>query len=68
MKFILKAQKKLKFMEKLTGNKINSAVFISGTGTNLKSIIKNSKKNFHCNHQNTVQVGQQDMNFLKNTI
>ena len=31
-------------MEKLTGNKINCAVFISGTGTNLNNIIKNSKK------------------------
>ena len=34
-------------MEKLTGRKINSAVFISGSGSNLNSIIKNSlKKNF----------------------
>ena len=34
-------------MEKLTGKKINTAVFISGTGSNLNSIIKNSlKKNF----------------------
>ena len=31
-------------MEKLTGHKINSAIFISGKGTNLKHIIKNSKK------------------------
>ena len=34
-------------MEKLTGKKIDTAVFISGSGTNLNSIIKNSlKKNF----------------------
>jgi formyltetrahydrofolate-dependent phosphoribosylglycinamide formyltransferase len=34
-------------MEKLTGKKIDSAVFISGSGSNLNSIIKNSlKKNF----------------------
>ncbi len=34
-------------MEKLTGKKINTAVFISGSGSNLNSIIKNSlKKNF----------------------
>ena len=31
-------------MVKLTGNKINAAVFISGNGTNLNSIIKKSKK------------------------
>lgn len=31
-------------MEKLTGHKINCAVFISGKGTNLFHIIKNSKK------------------------
>lgn len=34
-------------MEKFTGKKINTAVFISGSGSNLNSIIKNSlKKNF----------------------
>ena len=34
-------------MEKLTGKKIDTAVFISGSGSNLNSIIKNSlKKNF----------------------
>ena len=34
-------------MEKLTGKKITTAVFISGSGSNLNSIIKNSlKKNF----------------------
>jgi formyltetrahydrofolate-dependent phosphoribosylglycinamide formyltransferase len=34
-------------MEKLTGKKINTAVFISGSGSNLNSIIINSlKKNF----------------------
>ena len=34
-------------MEKLTGKKINTAVFISGSGSNLNSIIKNAlKKNF----------------------
>lgn len=34
-------------MEKLTGKKIDTAVFISGSGSNLSSIIKNSlKKNF----------------------
>ena len=34
-------------MEKLTGKKIDTAVFISGFGSNLNSIIKNSlKKNF----------------------
>ena len=34
-------------MEKLTGRKIDAAVFISGSGSNLNSIIKNSlKKNF----------------------
>ena len=34
-------------MEKLTGKKINTAIFISGSGSNLNSIIKNSlKKNF----------------------
>ena len=31
-------------MGKLIGNKIKSAVFISGNGSNLNSIIKNSKK------------------------
>ena len=31
-------------MEKLTGNKIKCAVFISGNGSNLNSIIKSSKK------------------------
>ena len=31
-------------MEKLTGKKINTAVFISGSGSNLNSIIKNSLK------------------------
>ena len=31
-------------MEKLTGRKINTAVFISGSGSNLNSIIKNSLK------------------------
>ena len=31
-------------MEKLIGNKIKSAVFISGNGSNLNSIIKSSKK------------------------
>ena len=30
-------------MEKLIGNKINTAVFISGRGSNLKYLIKNSK-------------------------
>ena len=29
-------------MEKLNGNKINTAVFISGRGSNLKYLIKNS--------------------------
>lgn len=34
-------------MEKLTGKKIDTAIFISGSGSNLNSIIKNSlKKNF----------------------
>ncbi len=32
-------------MEKLNGRKINTAVFISGRGSNLKSLIKNSKRN-----------------------
>tara|TARA_B100001250_G_scaffold412141_1_gene442586 strand:+ start:503 stop:1111 length:609 start_codon:yes stop_codon:yes gene_type:complete len=41
-----KDQKKIKYMEKLTG-KIKTCVFISGRGSNLKSIVKNSrKKNF----------------------
>ena len=31
-------------MEKSIGNKVNCSVFISGTGTNLNCIIKNSKK------------------------
>ena len=31
-------------MEKLTGKKIDTAVFISGSGSNLNSIIKNSLK------------------------
>ena len=31
-------------MEKLNGKKINTAVFISGRGSNLKSLIKHSKK------------------------
>ncbi len=31
-------------MEKLNGNKINTAVFISGRGSNLYSLIKNHKK------------------------
>ena len=31
-------------MEKLNGKKINTAVFISGRGSNLKALIKNSKK------------------------
>ena len=30
-------------MEKLTGNKINTCVFISGRGSNLNSLIKNSR-------------------------
>ena len=32
-------------MEKLNGKKINTAVFISGRGSNLKSLINFSKKN-----------------------
>ena len=44
-----KDQKKIKYMEKLTG-KIKTCVFISGRGSNLKSIVKNSrKKNFPAN-------------------
>ena len=39
-------EKRLKNMEKLTGHKINCAVFISGSGSNLNSIIKISKKKF----------------------
>ena len=31
-------------MEKLNGKKINIAVFISGRGSNLKSLIKHYKK------------------------
>jgi len=31
-------------MEKSNGKKINTAVFISGNGSNLKSLIKYSKK------------------------
>ena len=31
-------------MKKLTGNKTKTAVFISGTGTNLKNLIKFSNK------------------------
>ena len=31
-------------MEKLIGKKINTCVFISGTGSNLKYIIKNSRE------------------------
>ena len=46
MVILLKDQKKIKYMEKLTG-KIKTCVFISGRGSNLKSIVKNSrKKNF----------------------
>ena len=41
-----KAQKELINMEKSIGNKINCSVFISGMGTNLNCIIKNSKKKF----------------------
>jgi len=37
-------QKKLKKMEKLIGHKVNCAVFISGNGTNLCSILKSSRK------------------------
>jgi|TARA_B100001964_G_scaffold108725_1_gene121403 formyltetrahydrofolate-dependent phosphoribosylglycinamide formyltransferase len=33
-------------MQKSIGNKVNCAVFISGTGTNLNCIIKNAKKKF----------------------
>ncbi len=46
MEISLKNQKKTKYMEKLTG-KVKTCVFISGRGSNLKSIVKNSrKKNF----------------------
>ena len=46
MVILLKDQKKIKYMEKLTG-KVKVCVFISGRGSNLKSIVKNSrKKNF----------------------
>ena len=31
-------------MEKLNGKKINTAVFISGRGSNLKALIKSNKK------------------------
>ena len=31
-------------MGKLNGKKINTAVFISGRGSNLKSLVKHSKK------------------------
>jgi len=31
-------------MEKLNGEKINTAVFISGKGSNLRSLINNYKK------------------------
>jgi len=42
----LKNQKKIKYMEKLIG-KVKTCIFISGRGSNLKSIVKNSrKKNF----------------------
>ena len=34
-------------MEKLNGKKINTAVFISGRGSNLNSLIKNHKKKIH---------------------
>ena len=44
MVILLKDKKKLINMEKSIGNKIDSAVFISGNGTNLNSIIKASKK------------------------
>ncbi len=33
-------------MEKLTGKKSNTAVFISGRGSNLKSLIKYSKSKY----------------------
>ena len=46
MEISLKNQKKIKYMEKLAG-KVKACVFISGRGSNLKSIVKNSrKKNF----------------------
>ena len=46
MAISLKNQKKIKYMEKLIG-KVKTCVFISGRGSNLKSIVKNSrKKNF----------------------
>ena len=43
MEILKKHQKKIKYMEKLTG-KVKTCVFISGRGSNLKSIVKNSKK------------------------
>ena len=46
MVILPKEEKRLKNMEKLTGHKINCAVFISGRGSNLNSIIKISKKKF----------------------
>ena len=46
MEISLKNQRKIKYMEKFIG-KVKTCVFISGRGSNLKSIIKNSrKKNF----------------------
>ena len=43
---LLKDLKKIKYMEKLTG-KVKTCIFISGRGSNLKSIVINSrKKNF----------------------
>ena len=34
-------------MEKLSGKEVNTAVFISGRGSNLKHLIKYSKKKFN---------------------
>ena len=46
MEKFLKEIKKLKLLKKLTGNKINAAVFISGRGSNLKTLIKYSKSKY----------------------
>ena len=43
MEILPKNQKKIKYMEKLTG-KVKTCVFISGRGSNLKSIVNNSRK------------------------
>ena len=46
MEKFIKEIKKLKLLKKLTGKKINTAVFISGRGSNLKTLIEYSKQKY----------------------